>query len=260
MPKQTDFWRKPRGFVDAIYRYPVKGMTPERLAEVVLAPHQTLPIDRAFAIENGSRDFDEALPRYFPKIKYLMLMKNERLATLKTRFDDATSMLTIFHDDKEMIRADLSNSVGRAAVESFLKLYMEKDLRGPPRLVHADGFSFSDVAQKVVSIINLASLRALEQALGRNLDPLRFRANIHLDGLQPWEEFDWVGRNFQLGQVEFKAVTQIVRCAAVNVDPELAIRDAEIPAFLLKTYGHGDFGIYADVLMGGKLSERDLLS
>jgi hypothetical protein len=246
--------------VDAIYRYPVKGMTPERLPQVSLRPHQTLPNDRAYAIENGTRDFDDATPRYFPKIKYLMLMKNEKLATLHSHFDDASHTLTISRDGQEMVKGTLTSAAGRGAIEEFLTTYMERDLRGPPRIVHAEGFSFSDVARKVVSILNLASLRALEEALGRPLDPLRFRANIHLEGLQPWEEFDWVGREFSLGEAGLKGVSRIVRCAAVNVDPKTAARDTEIPAFLFKTYGHADFGIYADVRTGGVVREQNQFS
>ena len=71
-----------RSTVDSIYRYPVKGLTPEKMDSVTLAPGETLPFDRAFAIENGPGRFDPANPRHLPKITFLMLMRDERLATL----------------------------------------------------------------------------------------------------------------------------------------------------------------------------------
>src|SRR5690606_41455706 len=74
-----------------LYRYPVKGLSPEALASATLEKGGTFPADRAFAIENGKHDFDPAAPKHFPKIKFLMLMRDERLAALKTRSDDATS-------------------------------------------------------------------------------------------------------------------------------------------------------------------------
>ena len=71
--------------VGALYRYPVKGLTPEPLQSVVLSPGETLPYDRAWAIENGPGRFDQAQPRHLPKITFLMLMRDERLATLRDR-------------------------------------------------------------------------------------------------------------------------------------------------------------------------------
>jgi uncharacterized protein YcbX len=44
--------------ITGIYRYPVKGLSPERLSRVVLAAGRTLPADRRYAIENGPSPFD----------------------------------------------------------------------------------------------------------------------------------------------------------------------------------------------------------
>ena len=86
----------------AIYRYPVKGLSAERLAGTALVPGETLAGDRRYAIENGASGFDPAAAGYLPKQRFLMLMKNERLARLDTRFDDATQLLTIRHDGQEV--------------------------------------------------------------------------------------------------------------------------------------------------------------
>src|SRR5499426_4380288 len=97
----------------ALYRYPVKGLTPERLDRVELEPGATLPFDRAYAIENGPGRFDPAAPRHLPKVNFLMLMRDERLATLKTRFDDASETLSIFRDGKQVVRGQLATPLGR---------------------------------------------------------------------------------------------------------------------------------------------------
>ena len=81
--------------ITGIYRYPVKGLTPEQLARTVLSPGQTVSADRRYAIENGPSGFDPADPKFFPKAYFLMLMRNERLAGLQSRFDDASNVLTI---------------------------------------------------------------------------------------------------------------------------------------------------------------------
>src|ERR1017187_8954442 len=99
--------------IDAIYRYPVKGLTPQRLERTTLAPRATLPADRLYAIENGPSGFDPADPKYFPKQRFLMLMRNERLAGLRTDYDEATHTLTIQWEGREAARGDLRTKEGR---------------------------------------------------------------------------------------------------------------------------------------------------
>jgi uncharacterized protein len=244
-----------------IYRFPVKGLSSEALDRVTLAPRQTVPGDRLYAIENGPSGFDPAAPKYQPKMRFLMLMRNERLATLRTRFDDQSHTLTVDYDGREQVRGDLRTADGRAAIERFFASFSAGDLRGPPKLLHAPGFSFSDVAAKVVSIINLASVADLENYVGAPIDPLRFRANLYVTGWPAWQELAMVGRRIAIGNgVHAKVIKRIVRCAATNVDPTTGIRDLDIPATLMKTFGHADCGIYAEVVTGGEIAVGDRLS
>jgi uncharacterized protein len=243
------------GRIHAIYRYPVKGLSPEALQRTKLTPGQTVPGDRLYAIENGPSGFDPAAPKYFPKTRFLMLQRNESLARLRTRFEDASHTLAIQHDGREAVRADLRTAEGRAAVEDFFASFSADELRGPPRVLHAPGHSFSDVAAKVVSIINLASLAELENVVGTSLDPLRFRANLYVTGWPAWHEFNLLGREIAIGpDVRFKVIKRIVRCAATNVDPLTGSRNLTIPETLMKSYGHADCGVYAQVLAPGEVT------
>ncbi|HEY4406875.1 MAG TPA: MOSC domain-containing protein [Xanthobacteraceae bacterium] len=244
--------------IQAIYRYPVKGLSPEPLRRAWLAAGETLEGDRAYAIENGPSGFDPALPRYRPKAHYLMLMRNERLATLKTRLDAPSGTLVIDQAGHEAVRGDLATPGGRAAIEDFFARFCPDELRGPPRLLHAPGFSFSDVAGKVVSIINLASVAALEERMGAAIDPLRFRGNVYVTGWPAWSELELVGQKIVLGSsARLKVVKRIVRCAATNVDPDTGIRDLAIPDALQRAYGHADCGIYAEVVTPGEIGVGD---
>lgn len=243
--------------LDAIYRYPVKGLSPERMTAVALAPGQPLPADRLYAIENGPSGFDPAAPAYFPKTQFLMLMRNERLAALRTRFDETTHEFTIVQDGTAVAHGDLRSAAGRTAIEAFFARYCADDLRGPPKVLAGEGHSFSDVARKVVSIINLASVAALAEVIGRPVDPLRFRANLYVSGWPAWHEFTLLDRELAIGAARCKPVKRIVRCAATNVDPTSAARDMEIPKVLMQTYGHADCGIYVDVVTGGAIRDGD---
>ena len=246
--------------VTGLYRYPVKGFSPERLENVELLPGETFPRDRAYAIENGPGRFDPDHPKHLPKINFLMLMRNERLATLETRFEDASETLTIFRGGKQVARGQLSSKLGRQMIEQFLAAYLKGDLRGPPRIVAASGHSFSDMDEKCVHLVNLATVREIERTLGKPVDPLRFRANIYFDNAPAFAETQCIGREFSVGSVRLQAFAMTERCEATNVDPATAARDLAIPQHLLRTYGHAEVGIYARVIGGGRIAEGDVLA
>jgi len=243
--------------VRGLYRYPVKGLSPEPMQRMELRLGETAPFDRAYAIENGPGRFDPENPQHLPKINFLMLMRDERLATLSSRFDDATHTLTILRDGKQVARGQLTTALGRKMIEQFLGAYMQAELRGAPRIVFADSHSFSDAAVKCLHIVNLASVRELERALGSPLNPLRFRPNVVIDGPGAWTEFDWIGNRIAFGDVELEVLKRTERCAATDVDPETGKRDTAIPAVLQRTWGHTDFGVYARIARGGTLSVGD---
>jgi uncharacterized protein YcbX len=242
--------------IDAIYRYPVKGLSAQPLARTTLAPGKTLPADRLYAIENGPTGFDPAAPEYFPKIRFLMLMRNERLAALHTDYDEANHTLTVAHDSREF-RADLRTKEGRLAVEAFFRRYMPDELHGPPKVLYGDTHSFSDVAKKVVSFINLASVAELEGALGAPVDPVRFRGNIYVRGWPAWREFDLIDKEIRIGAARLKVFKRIKRCAATEVDPSTGARDLAVVKGLMDNFGHTDCGIYAEVIAGGEIAPGD---
>src|ERR1044072_2911131 len=103
--------------ITSLYRYPVKGLTPEPLQSVTLVEGETLPFDRAYAIENGPGRFDPDAPRHLPKSVFLMLMRDERLATLRSSFDDQTETLVIQRDGKQVARGQLTTPLGRQLIE-----------------------------------------------------------------------------------------------------------------------------------------------
>jgi uncharacterized protein YcbX len=250
--------------LDAIYRYPVKGLSPQRLQRVALEPGETLPADRLYAVENGPTGFDPVAPAYFPKQRFLMLMRNERLAALRTDYDEANHTLTIEWDRRKVASGDLRTNQGKLAIEAFFRRFMPAELNGPPKVLAGTGpsgntHSFSDVARKVVSIINLASVAAVETAAGAAVDPLRFRGNLYVSGWSAWREFDLLDSEITVGNARLKVVKRILRCAATNVDPATGIRDLEIPKTLLNTFGHADCGIYAEVLTRGEIAPGDTI-
>jgi MOSC domain-containing protein len=246
--------------IAGIYRYPVKGLTPEPLAHAELAPGMTLLADRRYAIENGPSGFDPAEPKWLPKPHFLMLMRDEWLAGLRTHFDDASSVLTIRRNGGIAAQGNLATAEGRRTIEDFFATAFAGQVKGPPKVLESPGHSFSDVARKVVSIINLASVRAIADMVGAPVHPLRFRANLYVEGWPAWHELDLLDQTLAIGDARLKVVKRIVRCAAVNVDPDTAQRDLAIPPALQRRLGHADCGIYAEVVKGGTISADDTIA
>jgi uncharacterized protein len=245
--------------VAGLFRYPVKGLTPEPLPRVTLGVGETFPADRRYAIENGPSGFDPAEPKWMSKAYFLMLMRDEWLAALHTHFDDASHVLTIRQGGAIAAQGNLETAGGRAAIEGFFATGYAGAIKGPPKVLSGNGHSFSDVPRKVVSIINLGSLAAIENMVGLPVHPLRFRANLYVSGWPPWHEFELLDRTIAIGDARLRVVKRIVRCAAVNVDPETAARDLNIPQALMRRLGHADCGVYAEVIAGGTIGTGDTI-
>jgi MOSC domain-containing protein len=244
-----------------LYRYPVKGLTGEALASVMLEPDQGVPSDRRFALAHASAPLDPAAPDWLERKYFLMLAANPRLAALEAHFDHASSVLTLRRDQRQVARGDLSQPLGRLLIEQFLAAYLKDETRGRLNLVAANGFHFTDSSRPFVSLINLASLKDLETRIARRaLEPARFRANLHMEGLAPWAEHGLVGREIAIGPARFRVRDLIERCAATSVNPSTGERDVNLPHMLKAALGQPVFGVFASVVAGGHIAPGDSLS
>ena len=249
-----------------ISRYPIKGLSEETLAEVEVTEGRGLPGDRIFALALADTEFDSLNPRPLPKTKFVMLARFARLAGLLSSFDAVTSTLVLRHAGAALAAGCLETQAGRRTIEKALAKFMGDDLDGAPRVVEAEGHRFTDVSvdspvlMEAVSMINLASVRDLEGKLGREVDPRRFRANLLVDGLGPWQEFDLIDKEFTIGSVRVKGLQRTRRCPATEVNPDTAERDIRVPLELRRYYGHGDNGIYLSILSNGTLREGDAIA
>jgi uncharacterized protein YcbX len=243
-----------------LVHYPVKGLCGLEKAQAALTAGEGMPLDRVYAIEGGSHRFDAQNPRWFPKVHFLQLMRNERLASLALTFDEESHTLTLFRERKQVAKGALKTKLGRQMIEQFLSSYMKADLKGPPRIVCAEGHSFTDGAWKGLHVVNLETVRAVSRVMGAELDPLRFRANVYLDGLPAWQERSWLGKTIVCGNTHLEVFDETDRCEATSVDPKTARRGLSVPSALLRTWGHDKLGVYAKVVCNGVISTGDTAS
>jgi uncharacterized protein len=253
--------------IAAIYRYPVKGMSAEPLARVALVPGECLPHDRRFAIALAATRFDPTRPEWLAKTHFVMLMRDENLAQLASRFNAQNSELTIERAGIVAVTARLTEPEGCRVVSEFLAEFLGPAVEGPLRIVEAPGHAFADARRKpnattdkYVSLINLASIAALEAVVQAPVDPLRFRANLYFDETPAWSELDWIGAEIALGGARLKVIAAITRCAATQVNPATAERDLDIVGALQRGFGHNLMGIYAEVVAGGDIASGDELA
>lgn len=247
--------------VAAIHRYPVKGLSPEPLERATLSPLRCIPHDRRFALARAATRVDPQRPEWLHKSHFFMLMREEKLAQLKTHFDEASGSLSIERNGRLLFNGRITDAAERAKIDAFFADFLRDLPGGPPHVVEAPGHTFADAKRKpgaagdqYVSFINLASVAALEKVVGVAVDPLRFRANVYFTGAPAWAERDWDGAEVGVGEARLRIVSPITRCAATMVNPATAERDLDIPAILQSEFKHNYMGIYGEVLAGGEMT------
>ena len=245
--------------VSKIYRYPVKGLSAQPLSTVALESGRPFPQDRIYALARPGAPIDAEDPKWAKKGLFAMLMLDEGLARVQTRLDLDSQRLTVMQGNREIATARLSDEAERVEIEKYF-WQLVPSLPSPPVLVRSRGGHFMDKPDNVISLINLATVRQLEEQWGYEIDPLRFRANIYIDGAAPWEEFDWVGGDIRIGGAVFSVDRKNGRCGATNVNPANGRRDLDIPASLRSAFGHKNLGVYLLVREGGRIATGDAVA
>ncbi len=236
-----------------IFRHPIKAHGREALSSVTLETGRCLPFDRHWAVAHEAAHL---MPGWNACMNFTRGAKVSALQAIMARFDEAAGEVTLSHPAREPVQFNPDRADGQAAFLHWIKPLMEGARAQPARLVKA-GRGMTDTAFESVSILNLASLRTLGQRVGRDLGLDRWRANFWLEGMAPWEEFDLPGHELIIGGARLKVVERIGRCRATMVDCATGRIDVNTLDLLEESYGHTDFGVYAEVVSGGPIECGD---
>ncbi|HET7410399.1 MAG TPA: MOSC N-terminal beta barrel domain-containing protein [Paracoccaceae bacterium] len=239
-----------------IYRHPVKSLGEEALDAVALTAGRPVPWDRVWAVAHGGAEWQGG--RWAPPATFVNQTHVPRLAQIGVAFDEAAGRLTLRHPDLPELAVTPGTTDGDAALTDWIAPLVEGTPRqGPFTVAWAESVQFTDFEETHVSIGSLSSRRALEEIAGQPLEPIRFRMNLWLEGLSPWEDLDLVGRDIEVGPARLRVIRRDARCNATTASPATGERDVPVVALLKKTFGHTDFGIYAQVVRGGTVRRGD---
>ncbi|MEZ4502559.1 MAG: MOSC domain-containing protein [Dehalococcoidia bacterium] len=248
--------------VAALYHHPVKGLTPESVEHLKVLASGAVEGDRVLGLQLA----DAGPPvrgEWWPKDRFVTLMTTPGLARLDARFDVESRRLRLEAGGELLASAQLDDVSERSALEAaateFVLSLDENPLAGRPeraplRLV-GDGRTprFHDRGARQVTILNRASVRALTEAIGAPIDERRFRGNVVLDGLAPWDELTWVGRDIVLGSTRFRVTGPVIRCLATHADPEGGGHDLPVMQTLVRAFEQEQptMGVLAEMRGGG---------
>lgn len=246
--------------VVALYRYPLKGFTPEECDTLTVLGEGRIAGDRVLGIRFADTEAPD--DNWSRKHGMLALINTPGLARLRVAFDSNASRLRASLGASLLVDEEL-NSVGRRRISTALADYVlsldENPLSShPERLplrVIGDGHTprYHDDESGRVTLHGRESLRSLENALGQDVSELRFRSNIAVEGLTAWEEQSWVGRKVRVGAVEFDVAKPKTRCLATHANPTTGDRDLPILTTLTRKLGqeHPTFAVAMVPSRGG---------
>lgn len=233
--------------VAQIWRHPIKGIGAERLEAVTLTAGRPLPGDRAWALLTGN---NTDTGTWQPCSNFARGCYGPELMAITAETDG--DRLHLAHPRAG--RIDINPDRDGQKLADWLAPLWPAERPPLGRLIAAPEEGMSDAGYACLSVLGTASLAALSEACGQDLDPRRFRGNLWVDGPEPFTELDWPGRRLRIGEAVLEVVERIDRCRATQVNPETGEEDCQTLRSLRQNWGHIDFGVKARVISGGDIA------
>ncbi|MGH8001427.1 MAG: MOSC domain-containing protein [Brasilonema sp.] len=257
--------------VQELFIYPFKGLSAQKCDRVDLQVGYGIPGDRSFGLifKEDAQYLNTTKVPWMKKHNFAMQNDWAGLAALDCAYEAATSTLTVKRKGVELLVADTTSPSGRDSIATFFTGYLagiypsqvaRHPNRAPLQLVGEFGKTrYPDREAVHISLVSQATLNHLSEIVGQKVDVRRFRPNIVLDGVPAWGEFDWVGKQMQLGTARIVITARINRCLNIDVNPETGERDISLLTLLQKHFQHTQTGVLAQVIESGGVAVGDIV-
>jgi len=239
--------------VAALWRYPIKGHGREEIERVDLREGQTLPWDRRWAVAHELAEIDNSA--WAPCSNFSRGAKNGALMAITATVNEHANTVTLAHPDLAPLTFDPDYDVQKFL--EWVRPLMPQNRAQSAKVIRVENRGMTDTDYPSISLLNLASNDVMTEVMGQEISALRWRANIHVSGLSPWVEFDWVGKTLRIGTAELTVQEPTRRCMATTANPNTGQRDADTLGALSDRFGHQNFGVYAVVTKSGALTLGD---
>ena len=245
--------------VAAIWRHPIKAHGREPLAHVLLSEGRCIPWDRRWAVAHEMAKFDPENPRWVACGNFSRGAKAPQLQAISARCDLGKGLVTLSHPKLKDLTINPDDAADAGNFIQWVMPISPANRALPAQIVRAPKRGMTDTDFPSISLINKASHAQVCDRIGRELSLDRWRANLVLDGLEPWVERDWIGKRIRVGLAELEVRENIGRCMATAASTKTGARDADTLGALKDGWGHQDFGVYAVVVKTGDLRQGDTI-
>lgn len=241
------------GTLTHIWRHPIKSHGAEALKTVALTAGKTMPWDRVWAVPHGAAKLDGN--NWVRCLNFSRGAKAPSLMAIRATLNEAAQTVTLSHPDLPEIT--FNPDTDSAEFLAWVQPIMPTDRTASAGILRVNSQGMTDTDFPSISINSHSTNNAVGVKLGYEPSPLRWRGNLWVDGIDPWEEFNWVGKRVRIGDAEFDIKERITRCLATTANPKTGKRDAATLDTLQDNWGHKQFGVYGVVVRSGQINLGD---
>ena len=243
--------------ISGIWRHPIKSIGAEEITSTILKRNATMPFDRAWALTHEKTKFNFLNPDWVPCSSFIRVSIAPKLMAITASVDESNNLIELFHPELPSLKIQIDSPQFSEPIIQWVSSLCPESGPQSFKICKVPNRGMTDTAYPSISLLSVSSLNVLSKKAGLNLDLRRFRGNLWMKNSIPFEEFNWVGNNIKIGEVELEVVEPIERCNATKTNPKNGIRDVDTLQILRDSYQHQNFGIYCKVLSDGEIKLGD---
>lgn len=246
--------------LSAIWRHPIKSIGTEKIDCVTLEKNKTMPLDRAWALTHDKTKFNFQNPSWVPCSSFIRVSTAPKLMAVKAKIDEVNSEVILSHPSKNSLRVPINSSNFSESIMSWVSELCPNDGPQSLKIVKIPERGMTDTDYASISLLSINSIQNLSKLAGSQLDMRRFRGNLWIKNLDPYEELNWVGKKLTIGNAELEVIEPIERCNATKTNPSNGEKDVDTLKLLRDNFQHQNFGVYCKVVSSGRVKLKDRVS